>query len=78
VEKAKSITKDFLAEIGATIVPISAETSDHAITAFAHYGKGQGHPAQLNLGDCFSYAVAKEQRVTLLYKGADFLKTDLA
>ena len=78
VEKAKRITQDFLAEIGATLVPIGEETGNHAIDAFARYGKGKGHPAQLNLGDCFSYAVAKEQGVGLLYKGDDFLRTDLA
>ena len=78
VDKARTITQDFLAEIGARILPISAQTGDHAINAFARYGKGQGHPAQLNLGDCFSYAMAKEHGIALLYKGSDFLKTDLA
>jgi len=77
-DKARTITHDFLAEIGARILPISAQTGDHAINAFARYGKGQGHPAQLNLGDCFSYAMAKEHGIALLYKGSDFLKTDLA
>ncbi len=78
VDKARTITHDFLAEIGARILPISAQTGDHAINAFARFGKGQGHPAQLNLGDCFSYAMAKEHGIALLYKGNDFLKTDLA
>jgi ribonuclease VapC len=78
VEKAKIITKGFLVEIRASILPISEETGDHAIDAFARYGKGQGHPAQLNFGDCFSYAVAKENGVALLYKGDDFLQTNLA
>ncbi len=78
VEKAKKITQDFLTEIGAQILPIGDTTGDHAIDAFARYGKGQGHPAQLNLGDCFSYAVAKEHGAKLLYKGDDFLRTDLA
>ena len=78
VDKARTITHDFLAEIGARILPISAQTGDQAINAFARYGKGQGHPAQLNLGDCFSYAMAKEHGIALLYKGNDFLKTDLA
>ena len=76
VDKARTITHDFLAEIGARILPISAQTGDHAINAFARFGKG--HPAQLNLGDCFSYAMAKEHGIALLYKGSDFLKTDLA
>ena len=46
--------------------------------AFQRYGKGSGHPARLNLGDCFSYAAAKQAGVPLLYKGNDFAHTDLA
>jgi ribonuclease VapC len=45
--------------------------------AFSRYGKGRGHPAQLNLGDCFAYAVAKNHWTTLLFKGEDSHKTDL-
>lgn len=44
----------------------------------ARYGKGRGHPAQLNFGDCFSYACARAAGVPLLYVGTDFAKTDLA
>ncbi|MGH7046475.1 MAG: hypothetical protein ACREE2_08810 [Stellaceae bacterium] len=49
-----------------------------ALAAFAHYGKGRGHPAQLNLGDCFAYAMARSTRTTLLFKGDDFTKTDIS
>jgi uncharacterized protein with PIN domain len=45
---------------------------------FTDFGKGRGHPAKLNLADCFSYACAKAQGVALLYKGKDFSHTDLA
>src|ERR1035437_9238021 len=48
-----------------------------ALSAFSRYGKGRGHPAQLNLGDCFAYAVAKNHRRALLFKGDDFDKTDI-
>jgi len=48
------------------------------VRAYARYGKGTGHPAQLNFGDCFSYAAAKRVGAPLLYKGADFSHTDLA
>ena len=48
----------------------------HAIKAFQRYGKGR-HPAKLNLGDCFSYALAKISGEPLLYKGNDFAKTDI-
>ena len=47
------------------------------LQAFARYGKGRGHPAQLNLGDCFIYAQAKLVGASLLYKGDDFSKTDI-
>jgi len=49
-----------------------------SVDAHRRYGKSQGHPAQLNMGDCFAYAVAISHRTTLLYKGDDFSKTDLA
>ena len=49
-----------------------------ALGAFDRFGKGSGHPARLNLGDCFAYAMAKQHGVPLLYKGDDFSQTDLA
>ncbi|MCJ2141309.1 type II toxin-antitoxin system VapC family toxin [Methylobacterium sp. E-066] len=48
-----------------------------AADAFNRYGKGQGHIAYLNFGDCLSYAVAKVHAVPLLFKGNDFIHTDL-
>jgi len=45
--------------------------------AFKQYGKGMGHPARLNFGDCMAYAVAKVHDVPLIYKGADFSHTDI-
>jgi ribonuclease VapC len=47
------------------------------LLAFARYGKGRGHPAQLNMGDCFAYAVAKTHGAILLFKGEDFGQTDI-
>ena len=60
-----------------TLAPMDARTASLAIKAFADYGKGRGHPAQLNLADCLSYACAKAQSIPLLYKGKDFSHTDL-
>jgi ribonuclease VapC len=57
---------------------IDREIGRAALDAYARYGKGQGHPARLNMGDCFAYALAKQHRVPLLYKGDDFAQTDLA
>jgi ribonuclease VapC len=50
--------------------------SDLALSAFMAFGKGR-HPARLNLGDCFAYALAKQLDAPLLYKGDDFTKTDI-
>jgi len=60
------------------IVPITRETGDLALEAFERYGRGCGHRAQLNMGDCFAYACAKVLGVGLLYKGDDFAATDMA
>jgi len=67
----------FLDEAGIALAPMDAGTARLAVRAFADYGKGRGHKAQLNLADCFSYACAKAQGVGLLYKGRDFAATDL-
>ena len=75
-EAARDVT-DFLALAGIVSVPITAKETDTALTAFARYGKGRGHPAQLNLGDCFAYAMARNHNLPLLFKGDDFTKTDV-
>jgi len=62
---------------GISVVPINAGIAKRAVAAFALYGKGRGHPAQLNLADCMSYACAKAYRVPLLFKGEDFARTDI-
>jgi ribonuclease VapC len=67
----------FMAEANITLADMDAKTASLAVQAFADYGKGRGHPAQLNLADCLSYACAKALGVPLLYKGKDFLHTDL-
>jgi ribonuclease VapC len=59
------------------IVAIDARLLEPLNSAYLRYGKGTAHPARLNLGDCFSYALAKRLNVKLLYKGDDFAHTDL-
>lgn len=78
VEEARDDVRVFLAMAGIETVGISTEDADMALLAFSRYGKGRGHPAQLNMGDCFAYAVARVRDVTLLYKGNDFSHTDIA
>ena len=59
------------------IEPFTAEQARIARQAYRDYGKGSGHKANLNFGDCFSYALAREKWEPLLYKGNDFVHTDL-
>jgi ribonuclease VapC len=66
----------WLLKIGAEIVPVDAEQADAARRAWRRYGKGR-HPAALNYGDCFSYALAVTRGEPLLFKGDDFVKTDV-
>ncbi len=67
----------FLHEARIKLAPMDAATASLAVKAFADYGKGRGHPAQLDLADCLSYACARAQGVPLLYKGKDVSHTDL-
>ena len=53
------------------------EETDAAYAAFVAFGKGSGHPAGLNFGDVFSYALARVRNLPLLYKGNDFAQTDI-
>ncbi len=68
---------DFLEESGIVIEPVTVEHARIARQAYRDYGRGSGHPANLNYGDCFSYALARSRREPLLYKGDDFGHTDL-
>ncbi|MBZ9761038.1 type II toxin-antitoxin system VapC family toxin [Mesorhizobium sp. CA8] len=75
--KARDLVDQLILEIGGENVPIGEEIGSRAIEASARYGKAVGHQADLNLGDCFAYACAKVLDIPLLYKGNDFLLTDL-
>ena len=59
------------------IVPVSERHARDAIDAYARFGRCTRHPAQLNYGDCFSYALARALDQPLLYKGDDFARTDI-
>ncbi len=77
IEEAEEDVREFLEVAGVELVRITAKQAETALSAFSRYGKGRGHPAQLNLGDCFAYAMAKNHRMVLLFKGDDFDKTDI-
>lgn len=65
-----------LGRLGLGIATVGPEQAYLARQAFQRYGKGN-HPAKLNLGDCFAYALAKARREPLLFKGDDFRQTDI-
>lgn len=66
-----------LHEAGVAVVPFTAEQAELARDAYRRFGKGRS-PAGLNLGDCAAYALARHSGEPLLYKGADFSRTDVA
>ncbi len=74
---ARKDLADFLRESGLQVEAVDQYQADLALDAFERYGKGGGHPAQLNFGDCFSYALARATGKRLLFKGADFPQTDV-
>jgi ribonuclease VapC len=65
-----------LSTLGIALRPVDVNQGLLARQAFLQYGRGR-HPARLNFGDCFPYALAKARGDTLLFKGEDFSKTDL-
>ena len=68
---------DLLDRFGIEIEAVTVEQARIARQAFRDYGRGSGHPANLNFGDCFSYALARAKREPILFKGDDFGHTDL-
>ena len=64
-------------EMRIQIEPVTVSQSDLAFEAFRRYGKGTGHKAGLNFGDCFAYALAIERNAPLLFKGDDFVHTNV-
>lgn len=68
---------DLVREAGIEVVAFGSEHLRAARHAHERYGRGRGHPAQLNYGDCMSYALAKVSGEPLLFKGEDFTHTDV-
>ena len=69
---------DFMLEAQLAIMPVTAEQARIAREAYRDFGKGSGHAAGLNFGDCFAYALARAMGEPILFKGDDFSQTDLA
>jgi ribonuclease VapC len=62
----------FLQLLDPDVVPVDAELARRAVAVFQRFGKGQGHPAQLNFGDCFAAALADREQLPLAFTGNDF------
>lgn len=77
LEAAAKAVDAFCRDLDIEQIAISADIGNVASVASQTYGKVIGHPADLNFGDCFAYACAKTLKTRLLYKGNDFLQTDL-
>src|SRR3954470_13385208 len=74
----RKLVEEFLRRPTVRVVDFGLSHYRLAAAAFERYGKGRGHPAQLNFGDCLAYAVARAADVPLLFKGDDFVHTDVA
>ena len=68
---------ELMEEFSILIEPFTAEQTQIARQAYRDYGRGSGHRANLNFGDCFAYALARVKREPLLFKGDDFVHTDV-
>lgn len=74
---ARESIAQFCDEAGISVFPVQPSIYDGVLRAYRRFGKGTGHPAKLNFGDCFSYAFAKSSDQSILFKGDDFSRTDL-
>lgn len=68
---------DLVRDSAVTVAPVTEAQARIAREAYRDYGRGSGHPAGLNFGDCFAYALARDTGEPLLFKGEDFAHTDL-
>ena len=68
---------DLPAQAGTKLLPVTIRHAQIARRAYRDFGKGSGHPAGLNVGDCFAYALARASGEPLLFKGDDFSQTDI-
>jgi ribonuclease VapC len=73
----QQLFEELIAVLQLSIVPVTEQQARTALAAFAVYGRGHGHPAGLNFGDCLAFALAKVFAEPLLFKGNDFPYTDI-
>jgi len=75
-EEAARDLRELIRATPCDVEPVTAEQAELAVDAWRRFGKGR-HPAGLNLGDCFAYALARHTGEPLLFKGTDFARTDV-
>jgi ribonuclease VapC len=75
-DQGRADLERLLSELAVEIVALAPQHAEIAIEAFRRFGRGR-HRAGLNIGDCFSYALAKATDLPLLFKGDDFIHTDI-
>ncbi len=75
--RASTFSAQLTELLGIEWEPITVQLAEEARRAHGRYGRGSGHPARLNFGDCFSYALARVTGEKLLFKGEDFALTDV-
>jgi ribonuclease VapC len=68
---------DLVREAQLIVEPVTEAQARIAREAYRDFGRGSGHPARLNFGDCFAYALARSMSEPLLFKGDDFAHTDI-
>jgi len=74
--RGRADLKHLMQDAEISIVAVTPDQAEMAIAGFRRFGKGR-HPAALNLGDCFAYALSKASDQPLLFKGGDFAQTDI-
>jgi ribonuclease VapC len=77
IDRAYEVVCAFIDGAGVTVVSIGPEVGGAAHACAARYHHLSGHPARLNMGDCFAYAAARVSGLPLAYKGNDFVHTDI-
>jgi ribonuclease VapC len=75
--QAVDLFEELVEKAGIVVVSFDDDMAKAAFAAYRRFGKGQGHPAQLNIVDCAAYALAQARSQPLLFKGADFARTDV-
>ena len=75
--KGMSFLEGLVSDTLITLVPFGPAELAAALDARLRFSRGSGHPAKLNFGDCFAYALAKTRNLPLLFKGDDFIHTDI-